>query len=128
MPKADHVEHHPMDDPRRTLHQRDARHTFPGGNKKPDKPTNPTANHMKDKTAESVVSKVRSVECQVWSVEYGVESVECQVWSVRCRVKCRVWSVECKVCCVEGKVSSVECSARKLWGVECKVRLVKCGV
>ena len=82
--------------------------------KKQEKPTNPNANHMKDKKQNHVKRSVYSVECGVSSVECKVWSVKWEVWSgkrgvenVVPSVACQVRSVECK--CVKYKVSSVKC-------------------
>ena len=71
-----------------------------------EKPTNPNANHMKDKKQNHVKRSVYSVEC-------GVSSVECKVWSV----KWEVWSVEWKAWSGKCRVPSVARQVRSECGV-----------
>ena len=82
--------------------------------KKQEKPTNPNANHMKDKNQNHAKRSLYSVECGVSSAECKAWSVKWEVWSgkrgvenVVPSVACQVRSVECK--CVKYKVSSVKC-------------------
>ena len=61
----------------------------PSAPKKQEKPTNPNANHMKDKKQKHVKRSV----CKVWSIKWEVWSVEWKAWSGKCRVP----SVACQV-------------------------------
>ena len=78
----------------------------PSTPEKQEKPTNPNANHMKDK-------KQKHLKRSVYSVECGVSSVECKVWSV----KWEVWSVEWKAWSGKCRVPSVACQVRSECGV-----------
>ena len=65
----------------------------PSTQKKREKPTNPNANHMKDKKQKHVKRSVYSVECGVWSVKCGVQSSECKVGSLECGMESVEWKM-----------------------------------
>ena len=61
--------------------------------KKQETPTNPNANHMKNKKQKHVKRSVYSVECGVWSVKCGVQSLECKVGSLECGMESVEWKM-----------------------------------